>query len=107
MKRNWRDLAACLDVDPELFYPLGDERGPDVSKPVVQHLEQAKAFCLNSGCPVISECLEEALRVEGYVTWGVRGATDPLERQAILRRRSRARLAARQAAQEFAERKAS
>lgn len=97
-RRNWRDEAPCLDVDPELFFPLGDERD-EASALGQERLDEAKTFCLTAGpmgepCPVLSDCLEDTLKVEGYVTWGVRGGTDRAERITILRRRAAARKAA-------------
>lgn len=49
----WRAKAACLDEDPELFFPSGN-----TGSALVQ-VEQAKAVCRE--CPVITECLDWAL----------------------------------------------
>ena len=34
---DWRDQAACLTVDPELFFPVGN------TGPALAQLEEAKA----------------------------------------------------------------
>ena len=52
--RNWRTAAACLDVDPELFFPTA-ESGP------VHDTQVAAAQAVCAGCPVRAECLTEAL----------------------------------------------
>ena len=78
----WTDHAACLDEDPELFFPPGNEwKG---------HEEQeatAKAVC--NRCPVVSQCLEKAL-ADGD-PYAIRGETNPAERTALKRSRSRQR----------------
>lgn len=57
---TWGKQAACLDADPELFFPVS-ETGP--------HVEQAKAIC--RACPVRAACLEGALRAgESAGIWG-------------------------------------
>ncbi len=50
---NWRHDAACLDADPDLFFPVGTT-GP----PLLQ-VDQAKRIC--RGCPVRTPCLVWAL----------------------------------------------
>lgn len=74
---SWRDLAACLSVDTDLFFPHAtDDAG----------IARAKAVC--EGCPVREPCLEEALaRREDY---GVRGGKSEVERRSLRRRRRRA-----------------
>ncbi len=57
---GWMDRAACLGVDPEVFFPdRGDLHG----------LGEALAVC--AGCPVRHECLEFALSEN--LTHGVYG----------------------------------
>ena len=41
----WRDRAACLDEDPELFFPIGN------TGPAILQIEEAKAVCRR--CEVI------------------------------------------------------
>lgn len=51
--QGWRDRAACRSVDPELFFPVGDD-GPGLVQ-----IAQAKAVC--AACPVVAACLSFAL----------------------------------------------
>lgn len=54
----WRDRAACLDAEAEVFFPLSG------GSTVV-----ARAFC--DRCPVRAECLEYAVdRAEPFGIWG-------------------------------------
>ena len=50
---DWRHHAACLDEDPELFFPVSD-RGQGT-----RQVALAKAVCAR--CRVRSECLAYAL----------------------------------------------
>ena len=50
---DWRHRAACLDEDPELFFPIGN------TGPALQQIEDAKAVCRR--CPVVDTCLTWAL----------------------------------------------
>lgn len=73
---GWRIRAACLGVDPDLFFPTGSGKGFD------EQTEAAKAFC--GMCAVQAECLESALeRNEQYGVWG---GTTYEERRVIIRR---------------------
>jgi WhiB family transcriptional regulator, redox-sensing transcriptional regulator len=36
---TWRDRAACLGVDPELFFPIGN------TGPALSQIEEAKVVC--------------------------------------------------------------
>ena len=51
---DWRDKAACLTVDPELFFPVGN------TGPAVDQIEKAKAVCAR--CTVTEVCLQYASR---------------------------------------------
>lgn len=51
---GWRARAGCVDVDPELFFPVG-ESGCAVEAQVAA----AKTVCAR--CPVRSECLADSL----------------------------------------------
>jgi WhiB family redox-sensing transcriptional regulator len=76
---DWRDQAACLGLDPQVFYPTTDEEADD-----------ARRIC--DACAVKSECLEYALaRREKDGIWG--GATERDRRRIIRQRRRAARLA--------------
>ena len=56
--KGWQDLANCLGVDPDLFFP---ERGASTRK--------AKAICAE--CEVREECLNYAIDVgEKFGIWG-------------------------------------
>lgn len=71
---DWRDRALCREVDPDLFFPIGD--GPIGQRQTAQ----AKAIC--SGCPVIKTCLAFALV---QLPGGIAGGTTPAERAALRR----------------------
>ncbi|WP_064273701.1 WhiB family transcriptional regulator [Streptomyces sp. RTd22] len=76
---DWWQSAACVDEDPELFFPVG------VAGPAAQ-AQQALAKEVCHRCPVINQCLDYAL--ESGVTHGVWGGTDEEERR-MLRQRAR------------------
>ena len=73
--RGWRTRAACLDVDPELFFPTA-ESGPAYGTQVTA----AKAVC--AGCPVRTECLIEAL---ARIPYGIAGGLTSHERDQLRR----------------------
>ena len=79
---RWRESAACLDGDPELFFPVG------TVGPAIFQVEEAKTVCRR--CPVVSECLTWAL--EAGVEHGIWGGQTEEERRAIRRRRARLRV---------------
>ena len=70
---DWRDRAACLTVDPELFFPVGN------TGPAVEQIERAKAVC--STCPVTEYCLQYAL--DTNQDSGVWGGTSEEERRQL------------------------
>ena len=74
---DWRELAACRDADPELFFPIGG------AGPALGQVAQAKQIC--AGCAVQARCLEWAL-ASGQEA-GVWGGTSEDERQALRRMR--------------------
>ncbi|MET8471326.1 WhiB family transcriptional regulator [Streptomyces sp. NPDC004856] len=76
---EWLDRAACVDEDPELFFPVG------TTGPSVQDEQAAKEVC--DRCPVITECLGWAVAT-GQTT-GVWGGTSETERASLLRARRR------------------
>lgn len=76
---DWRDRAACLGIDPQVFYPTTDEEA-----------DEARRVC--DQCAVKDECLEYALaHREKDGVWG--GATERDRRRIIRQRRRAARLA--------------
>jgi WhiB family redox-sensing transcriptional regulator len=78
---NWRDRAACLDEDPELFFPDGN------SGDALRQTEEAKAVCLH--CDVAVACLKWAL--DSGQDHGVWGGMSEGERRALVRGRGRVR----------------
>lgn len=66
----WRNHAACLDADPEIFYTNGDWKN-------APHREAAaKAWCKQ--CPALNECLDDALDKDDR--FAIRGGMTPDER---------------------------
>ena len=81
---DWRDPAACLDEDPELFFPIGN------TGPAIAQIEEAKKVCRR--CEVVDTCLKWA--IESGQDAGVWGGLSEDERRALKRRKARARRAA-------------
>lgn len=80
---DWRDQAACLDVDPETFFPVQTNDR--------QAIDRAKAIC--GTCAVQEVCLLYALETgQQFGIWG--GLTED-ERRALRRRKQLARYASR------------
>lgn len=77
--RPWQEMANCLGVDPDLFFP---ERGAST--------REAKDVC--RGCVVQGECLEYALA--NGEKFGIWGGMSERERRRIRRQRALARQAA-------------
>ena len=78
---TWRDHAACLDEDPELFFPIWN------TGLALLQIEEAKAVCRR--CEVVDVCLKWA--VEFGQDAGVFGGLSDDERRALKRRTARAR----------------
>lgn len=78
---DWRQQAACLDEDPEMFFPVGSTGA------ALEQLERAKHIC--RGCPVIDTCLEWA--IETNQDAGVWGGLGEDERRSLRRSRQRKR----------------
>ena len=56
---DWRERAACIEHDPDLFFPSGN-KGPS---------KRAVAVC--ASCPVSADCRREALVTPRTVgVWG-------------------------------------
>ena len=72
---NWRDDAACLDADPDLFFPVG------TTGPAQDQVDEAKRICL--ACPVRERCLAWALELDAAS--GIWGGTTEDERRALRR----------------------
>jgi WhiB family redox-sensing transcriptional regulator len=80
---SWRDRAACLGVDPEPFFPIGN------TGTALLQIEEAKVVCRR--CEVVEPCLSWA--VESRQEEGVWGGLSADERRAVKRRNARARRA--------------
>lgn len=74
---DWREKGACRDEDPELFYPLGGERGHRRTGLNLLQEHDAKAVC--NRCPVRVECRTWAL--EAGDDWGIWGGLNEAERR--------------------------
>jgi WhiB family transcriptional regulator, redox-sensing transcriptional regulator len=68
---DWRDYAACRDVDPDLFFP------PGTIGASLPQIEQAKQVCRT--CPVSDSCLRWALDTGDTGVWG--GTSDEERRR--------------------------
>lgn len=77
-ENSWQDMANCLGVDPDLFFP---ERGAST--------REAKEVC--KGCVVRDDCLEYALA--NGEKFGIWGGMSERERRRIRRQRALARAA--------------
>lgn len=80
---DWRHRAACTEVDPELFFPIG------TTGPALMQVEDAKAVCRR--CDVSDNCLQWAL--DNGQDAGVWGGMSEDERRSLKRKRARARAA--------------
>ncbi|MFG2526944.1 WhiB family transcriptional regulator [Streptomyces sp. NPDC048516] len=78
---DWRHDAVCREVDPEIFFPVGN------TGPALLQIEEAKAVCRR--CPVMGQCLQWAL--ESRQDAGVWGGMSEDERRAMRRRATRNR----------------
>jgi len=72
-RANWRDAAACLYADPDLFFPIS------MAGPALDQIDEAKRICRS--CPVREPCLAWALSVPDVA--GIWGGTTEAERHAI------------------------
>jgi WhiB family redox-sensing transcriptional regulator len=81
---DWRNDAACLDENPELFFPIG------TTGPAILQTEEAKQVCRR--CHVRQQCLEWALETDQ--DHGVWGGMSEDERRALKRRSARRRMSA-------------
>lgn len=81
---DWRHEAACLNEDPELFFPVGN------TGPALMQIAEAKKVCRE--CPVREPCLQWAL--DAGQDHGVWGGMSEDERRALRRRAARSRVRA-------------
>jgi WhiB family transcriptional regulator, redox-sensing transcriptional regulator len=82
---EWIERAACLEHDPDLFFPVG------TTGPAVAQTARAKEVC--EPCVVRRDCLAWAL--DTCQDAGVWGGLDEEERREIRRARRRAAAVAR------------
>lgn len=75
----WASSAGCVEVEPELFFPMGPPRLVSAQTAI------AKAVC--TACSVRAECLEWSLQTAQDA--GIWGGLDEEERREIRRRRRR------------------
>jgi WhiB family redox-sensing transcriptional regulator len=69
---DWRHRAACVNQDPELFFPVGNDG------PALRQISKAKTVCRQ--CPVSDSCLIWAMRAgETVGIWG--GMTEDERRE--------------------------
>lgn len=78
----WRDRAACIDADTDLFF-----RGVTSAQPLGPEVPPREAEEICNRCPVRPECLWDAL-VSGDL--GVRGGVTGYQRQLLSKRGARA-----------------
>jgi WhiB family redox-sensing transcriptional regulator len=78
---DWRHVAACREVDPELFFPIGN------TGPALLQIEEAKQVCRR--CKVVEDCLRWA--IDSGQDAGVWGGMSEDERRAFKRRTVRLR----------------
>ncbi|MEE1820595.1 MULTISPECIES: WhiB family transcriptional regulator [unclassified Streptomyces] len=78
---GWRTAAACQEVDPDLFFPVG------IGPAALAQAEDAKEICRI--CPVREECLRWAME-EPHPPSGVWGGLTETERTSLRRRSRRA-----------------
>ena len=74
LQAEWRNRAACLGMDTDLFFPEKTENAAE-----------AKQVCLS--CPVREPCLEEAMSLAGADDSGIWGGASPDDRRSLSRRR--------------------
>ncbi len=73
---DWRDLAACSNHDPSIFFPAGE------TGPAAEQIAMAKRVC--GGCDVRDECLSYAIETNQVA--GIWGGLTEDERRPVRRR---------------------
>ena len=68
---DWQLRALCTQVDPELFFPPGGGAS-----------REARKVC--RGCPVLAECLSEALASDDR--FGIRAGLSGRQRRVLVRK---------------------
>jgi WhiB family redox-sensing transcriptional regulator len=70
---DWRQDAACRQLDTELFFPIG------TAGAAAGQIDLAKAICRS--CPVRTPCLDWAMR--HHQQYGIWGGTTEQERRSL------------------------
>ncbi len=79
---NWLERAICTGMDPAVFtLEDGQSWTSDDGK---AHAELARAVCVGRECPVLAECLADAIANRDDATF--RGGLTPKQRKAWARR---------------------
>jgi WhiB family redox-sensing transcriptional regulator len=69
---HWTHRAACRDADPDLFFPITEDR---TRRAIAAQVARAKTVC--AGCPVWSTCLSYAVETrQDHGIWGGLTATE-------------------------------
>lgn len=85
MNQEWREKASCKGVDANIFVPLGIKIKANRHGRVKETRHGrgtyavARTFC--ASCPVVSECLDYAVRE--VIEYGMFGGKTPRERRAL------------------------
>ncbi|MEO6122017.1 MAG: WhiB family transcriptional regulator [Acidimicrobiales bacterium] len=74
-RREWRVEAACRDLDPDLFFPVGSTGA------ALDEIASATALCRS--CPVREQCLDFAMKTNQES--GIWGGTSEDERRGLRR----------------------
>lgn len=78
---RWGDRADCQNLNPEFFYPVSDG---------IERAEVQAVLAICRDCPVVSECLADALATPEKYDHGIRGATTERQRRAMRKARAAA-----------------
>lgn len=82
---TWRDRAACISADPELFFPIGK------GAPYLDQIIEAKTICAR--CEVRDDCDRFAETPGAIIREGIWAGLTEDERDRRRRRRNRERQA--------------
>jgi len=81
IRMTWRNRAACLGEDADLFFPIGS------TGDALFQIDEAKAVCYR--CEVVGICLKWA--IDSGQDAGVWGGLSEQDRRALSRRTARVR----------------
>lgn len=80
---DWRDLAACRDHDPSMWFPEWSLFGSKTRGPIDAWSYSPDAADICATCPAAEPCLAYALHRNVDGIWA---ATTPIERRQLRRR---------------------